>query len=122
MGDVAMLWVIQRIASFWRVGSPHLRVIFSFGRLRASCESNAVQTTAHRQPLWFPPDPLPSLHLSATPHVGRVAGQILDPSGAPVAGARLKLLNSAATVIREAKSDEQGTFILSDIDPGGVAI
>ncbi len=59
-----------------------------------------------------------SLHLSATPHVGRVAGQILDPSGAPVAGARFKILNSAASVIREAKSDEQGTFILSDIDPG----
>ena len=43
---------------------------------------------------------------------------MLDPRGVPVAGARLKLLNSAVTVIREAKSDEQGNFILADIDPG----
>ena len=35
-----------------------------------------------------------------------------------MAGAHLKLANSAGAVIREAKSDEQGSFILGDIDPG----
>jgi Carboxypeptidase regulatory-like domain len=39
-------------------------------------------------------------------------------SGVPVIGAHLKLLNFSAPVIREAESDEQGSFILGDIDPG----
>ena len=50
--------------------------------------------------------------------MGRVAGEILDPGGAPVSGVRLRLVNSAGTVIREAKSDEKGRFILGDIDQG----
>jgi hypothetical protein len=58
------------------------------------------------------------LSLSAGTNAGRVSGKILDPRGAPVAGVHLKLLNSTAAVIREAKSDEQGSFILRDIDPG----
>jgi Carboxypeptidase regulatory-like domain len=58
------------------------------------------------------------LSLSASTNAGRVSGKILDPRGVPVAGAHLKLLNSAEAVIREAKSDEQGSFILSDIDQG----
>jgi hypothetical protein len=62
--------------------------------------------------LFFP------LHLSAYTDTGRVAGRILDPHGAPVAGARVKLLNSAGGVIREAKSDEQGDFILDGVEPG----
>jgi len=56
--------------------------------------------------------------LSASTNTGRVSGKILDPRGVPVAGAHLKLLNSAAAVVREAKSDERGTFILGDIEPG----
>jgi hypothetical protein len=60
---------------------------------------------------------LPS-SLLASISAGRVSGKILDPRGVPVAGARLKLLNSAATVIREVKSDEQGRFTLGDIDLG----
>lgn len=58
------------------------------------------------------------LSLSASTNAGRVSGKILDPRGVPVAGAHLKLLNSAAALIREAKSDEQGSFILEDIEPG----
>ena len=57
--------------------------------------------------------------LSANADAGQVSGKILDPLGVPVAGASLKLLKSAAAMIREAKSDEQGGFILGDIDPGG---
>jgi hypothetical protein len=44
-----------------------------------------------------------------------VSGKIVDPRGAPVTGARPKLLNSAAVVIREAKSDEQGGFSLETL-------
>jgi len=58
------------------------------------------------------------LSLSANTDTGRVSGKILNPRGVPVAGAHLKLLNSAAVVIREAVSDEQGSFILGDIGPG----
>jgi hypothetical protein len=46
------------------------------------------------------------LSLSANADAGRVSGKILDPLGVPVAGAHLKLLNSAAAVIREAKSEK----------------
>ena len=56
--------------------------------------------------------------LSANADAGRVSGKILDPRGIPVAGAHLKLLNSASAVIREAESDEKGSFILGDIEPG----
>jgi len=59
-----------------------------------------------------------SLYLSASPSVVRVSGKILDPRGVPVTGALAKLLNSAGGVIREAKSDEQGNFILDGIEPG----
>lgn len=58
------------------------------------------------------------LSLHASTNGSAVSGKIVDPHGTPVAGARLKLLNTAAAVIREAKSDEQGGFILGDIDPG----
>jgi hypothetical protein len=60
---------------------------------------------------------LPS-SLLASLGAGRVSGKILDPRGVPVAGAHLKLVNSAATVIREVKSDEQGRFTLGDIELG----
>lgn len=56
--------------------------------------------------------------LSASANAGRVSGKILDPRGVAVAGVHLRLLNSAAAIIREADSDEQGRFTLGDIDVG----
>jgi hypothetical protein len=35
-----------------------------------------------------------------------------------VTGARVKLVNSAGAVTREAKSNEQGDFILDGVEPG----
>lgn len=58
------------------------------------------------------------LSVSANTDAGEVSGQVLDPRGVPVAEAHLKLLNSAAAAIREAETDEQGSFSLGDIDPG----
>jgi hypothetical protein len=57
-------------------------------------------------------------NLSATTDAGTVSGKVLDPRGTPVAAAHLKLLNSTGTLIRETTSDEQGSFVLSDIGPG----
>jgi len=44
-----------------------------------------------------------------------VAGRVLDPQGAPVAGAQVKLKNAEGVVIRETTSDAQGNFILPAI-------
>jgi Carboxypeptidase regulatory-like domain len=57
-------------------------------------------------------------HASASIDPGRVAGKILDPQGSPVAGGRLRLLNSGGTSIRETTSDEQGNFVFDEIEPG----
>jgi hypothetical protein len=43
---------------------------------------------------------------------------VLDPQGVPVAGARLKLVNSSGALIRNATSDARGSFILNGIDAG----
>jgi hypothetical protein len=59
-----------------------------------------------------------ALHLSASPDNGRVAGKILDPQGAPVTGVRVKLVNSAGVVTREAQSNEQGDFIFDGVESG----
>ena len=49
---------------------------------------------------------------------GTVTGQILDPQGAYVVGAKIKLLNAAGTNVGETLSDEEGTFVLLGVDPG----
>ncbi|MGH9501625.1 MAG: carboxypeptidase regulatory-like domain-containing protein [Terriglobales bacterium] len=57
-------------------------------------------------------------NLAAATDLQRLAGKILDPQGAPVARAHLKLLNAAGTLIRETISGEQGNFILEGLSPG----
>ena len=47
-----------------------------------------------------------------------LGGRVLDPRGAPVAGATVKLLNVGGTVIRECSSDAQGNFNLEGVDLG----
>ncbi len=59
-----------------------------------------------------------SLNLSGAPGQGVVCGKVLDPKGVPVAGADTKLINAAGTVVRAAKSDADGAFVLDGIDPG----
>lgn len=58
------------------------------------------------------------LNLSATADTGRVSGRVLDPRGSPLAGAHLKLVNSADSVVREADTDEQGSYAFDDTEPG----
>jgi len=45
-------------------------------------------------------------------------GRVLDPRGAPVAGAKVKLLNAGGAVIRESASDAQSNFSFKGVDPG----
>ena len=49
---------------------------------------------------------------------GEISGRVLDMQGVAVAGARLLLVNSAGTLIRETQSDQQGHFDFSAVDPG----
>lgn len=58
--------------------------------------------------------------MSVLPATGtaEISGKVLDPKGAAVAGAIIKLVNSAGTAIRQAASDDKGNFQLEGIDPG----
>src|SRR5271167_111227 len=49
---------------------------------------------------------------------GRIAGKVLDPKGVAVAGATIKLINAGGVTIRQATSDEKGSFQLPGVDPG----
>jgi hypothetical protein len=57
-------------------------------------------------------------HSVAYADSGVVFGRTLDPQGATVAGAKIKLLNAAGTKIAETVSDADGNFRLTGIAPG----
>lgn len=56
--------------------------------------------------------------LVAATDLGLVAGRVLDPQGAPVSEARVRLVNATGTLIREAMSDEQGNFVIDGLEAG----
>ena len=58
------------------------------------------------------------LSLRAGVHDGEISGKVLDMQGVAVAGARLLLVDSAGTLIRETESDQQGHFDFSGVAPG----
>lgn len=55
---------------------------------------------------------------TAEPPSSLISGQVLDPRGAPVAGAHVTLLSAAGTQIRQADSTPEGTFVLDRVDAG----
>jgi hypothetical protein len=57
-------------------------------------------------------------NLYASAGDARISGRVLDPQGAPVSQARVKLLNAAGAAVGESHSDDQGRFTLNGIDPG----
>jgi Carboxypeptidase regulatory-like domain len=57
-------------------------------------------------------------NLSASGDKGRISGRILDPQGAPVSQAHVKLVNAAGATVGDARSDQQGRFTLDGVDPG----
>ena len=54
----------------------------------------------------------------AAGETGSVSGKVLDPQGAAVAGAKLKLLNAAGSKAGETVSGQDGNFVLAGVDPG----
>ncbi len=56
--------------------------------------------------------------LWAEPGTGRVSGRVLDPQGAPVSQAHVKLVSAAGDTVGQTHSDEQGYFALEGIEPG----
>ena len=49
---------------------------------------------------------------------GTIRGRVLDPQGASVAKATIKLLNAAGTKVGETVTDREGNFVLAGVDPG----
>ncbi|MGA7217691.1 MAG: TonB-dependent receptor [Candidatus Sulfotelmatobacter sp.] len=56
--------------------------------------------------------------LSAVASPVQILGKVVDPRGVPVAGARVRLLNSAGVLIRDAMSGERGNFLFDNVEPG----
>jgi outer membrane receptor protein involved in Fe transport len=50
-----------------------------------------------------------------TSGIGAIRGQVQDPSGAPVAGAEIRLENEATGFSRTARSDAQGNYLLPEL-------
>lgn len=63
---------------------------------------------------------VPSLY-SASP-ADRLYGQVRDPQGAAVAGAKVKLLSKAGAVLQSVAADPQGRFDFRDIDSGSYRV
>jgi len=47
-----------------------------------------------------------------------VSGRVVDPQGAPVAGAELTLLSAGGSAVTRATTGDDGSFMLTNIDPG----
>lgn len=47
-----------------------------------------------------------------------ISGRVVDPQGAPVAGAELTLLNAGGSAVTRAATGDDGRFTLANIDPG----
>ncbi len=56
--------------------------------------------------------------LSAQTITGSIVGTVVDPTDAPVAGARLALVQASTGLARSAKSDERGAFVFGSLQPG----
>ena len=60
---------------------------------------------------------MPSSRLSAAQQSGSITGIVLDPLGARIGGATVKLLRSGV-VVRNGSSDESGAFVFGPLDEG----
>jgi len=61
---------------------------------------------------------LVSAQLAAEPPLGRIAGTVLDPEGATVAGATVSLINAAGSAVRSTTTDGQGSFGIEGVAAG----
>ena len=51
-----------------------------------------------------------------------VRGQVRDPQGRSVSGAKVAVTSAATGLVRQAPADETGAFALTDLAPGDVTI
>src|SRR5262245_54529114 len=56
--------------------------------------------------------------VSAQTLYGTLVGNITDPSGASIAGAKVSAANTATGFNREATTDDRGGYLFSDLQPG----
>ena len=56
--------------------------------------------------------------LWAEPSAARISGKVLDPQGAPVAAAKVALLNAAGNTVRTVTTDDQGSYLIDQVDSG----
>src|SRR5438477_2496372 len=59
--------------------------------------------------------PVPALAQSST---GTVSGRVVDPSGAPITGAEVKLISETTRNARTLTSTDNGDFVFTDVQPG----
>jgi hypothetical protein len=61
---------------------------------------------------------LSALPVSAQTMFGRISGSVTDPSGAPVAGAKVVITNSATQAVRAESTDERGFYVAENLAIG----
>src|SRR5215813_6817870 len=60
--------------------------------------------------------------LKAQTLYGTLVGNVTDPSGASIAGAKVNAANTATGFSREATTDDRGSYLFSDLQPGAYRI
>jgi len=60
--------------------------------------------------------------MAQTGATATVRGQVRDPQGRAVSGAKVAVTSAATGLVREAPSNETGTFAITDLAPGDVTI
>ncbi len=56
--------------------------------------------------------------VSAQVTTAQLAGQVKDPTGAVIVGASVRIRNTATGLVREARTSEDGTYLLPNLPPG----
>jgi hypothetical protein len=62
--------------------------------------------------------PVLGISTFAQSNKGTIVGTVSDPNGALVSGAKATATNSATGEVREATSSDDGTFVISNLEPG----
>ena len=57
-------------------------------------------------------------HAQAQVLYGSLVGNVTDPSGASVPGAKVVIVSSETAFTREASTDERGAYLYTDLQPG----
>src|ERR1022692_4163949 len=63
-----------------------------------------------------------SVPVHAIGPTGKIVGSVLDPSGAPIAGAKVTVINEGTAESRTAITDETGTFTFPILAVGNYTI